>query len=79
MTEVKAVRAALEQIRNQHKFDIHTEIEEAIVSEGLAACDEYEDAKGADDGEEPGYHEYVRMVGVRVHVFASILKKVGLL
>lgn len=64
MSEVKDVRAALDRLRNRRESN--TGLESAIVSEGLAACDEAEIPRGAESW-------------IRVNVYASILRKAGLM
>lgn len=77
MSEVNDVRAALDRLRN--RCESNTGLESAIVSEGLAACDEYEAQAKEDDGDVPGFHQYVMGLRREVDVFASILRKAGLL
>ena len=78
MTEVKEVRAALEKLNNA-PMGTQIRAASAIVSGGLTACDEYEKQAKDDDFTTPGFHEYVMGLRIKVAVFASILRKAGLL
>lgn len=72
MTEVQAVRAALEQIRFfSSGKDPAFALASAFVTEGLAACNELENA--------PDQPLIFTSAMAKVELIASILRKAGLL
>ncbi len=72
MSEVKDLRVALERLREGLHPQSCCNVERALVSEGLAACDEWESV-------EDGDYTADNIAQGKVDLLAAILRKAGLL